>query len=189
MICLDHFKMARVQAKILSFLFFFILMIYSIKNIQNESIVFSQHKPAPFTYLPVQIRKEVEPINFKLVESNRKVSDLVTQNKIKNDTIITISNYGFANLTLNWISHLEKLNLNKFVVFCFDTLIFDLLEKNGYETRIAMIPGEWLDFNVSTNYSSWDSLHYNHIVQAKTHVWYHLAKMGHNIVYRYTDSS
>ena len=71
-----------------------------------------------------------------------------------------------------------------FIVFCFDTSLFDALKRKGYETRIAMVPRQWLDFDISVNPSSWETRDYNRITQSKTLIWHHLVKLGHHILFR-----
>jgi hypothetical protein len=155
---LKNFKYIFFTLIVISFIFFY-TNILSDKNVLNISSI---------SKLEIEIRN---------------INRLIKRNQIKKDTIITISNYGFVNFTLNWIIHLEKLNMNKFIVFCYDNEIFSLLKEKGYANRIAMVPREWLDFNISSTFSSWSSIEYNKIVQSKTNIWYHLAKLSHNFIF------
>ena len=45
-----------------------------------------------------------------------KVLEILNLKKFGKVTIFSISNYGFANMTLNWIISLKKSNFNNFVV-------------------------------------------------------------------------
>jgi len=125
--------------------------------------------------------------HFSSEKTYLAISKMIIENKINDCTIITICNYGYRNFTLNWIMHLEKYGFKKFVVFCFDTKIFAYLKEKGYKKRIIMVPNEWLDFELSVEFSSWASTNYNHIVQSKTNIWYNLVKLGHNILFSDPD--
>ena len=50
-----------------------------------------------------------------------------------------------------------------------------------------MVPSEWFDYKISSSYSNWLSKDYNQIVQSKTNIWYHLAKLGHNFIFSDPD--
>ena len=126
-------------------------------------------------------------VDFKSDIKFPSINNVIIQNKINGCTILTATNHGYRNFTLNWIKHLEKLNFKKFVVFCFDKEVFKFLKDKGYETRIAMVPNGWLDFGVSKLFSTWASKDYNHIVQSKTFIWYHLLRLKHNILFSDSD--
>ena len=169
------------RLSILFLLFFILAVAYNIKKNYQIQFEFYQNYSTQVSNKTVtkELLKSVKNLN-----SSVNINDLVIKNKIKDVTIITISNYGFINMTLNWILHLEELNFNKFIVFCFDTVLFDALKRNGYETRIAMVPRQWLDFDISVNPSSWETRDYNRITQSKTLIWHHLVKLGHHILFR-----
>ena len=130
--------------------------------------------------------KEVENNDSK-VSNYSDINNKMKNNKIGDTTIITISNYGFVNFTLNWIIHLEKLNINKFIVFCYDTAIFNFLKEKKHANNLVMVPSEWLDYKISSSYSNWESSDYKKITQSKTNIWYHLAKLGHNFIFSDPD--
>ncbi len=101
--------------------------------------------------------------------------------------IVSISNYGFKNITLNWITNLYKLGFNKFVLFCFDQELYEFLNKKGYQNNLALVPSNWIDFNISKSSSSWATKDYNQITQAKPQIWYQLLKLKCNIFFSDTD--
>ena len=53
---------------------------------------------------------------FKL-QNDQEIIEILKKNKINECNIITISNYGYKDLTLNWIKSLQNNNFNKFVIF------------------------------------------------------------------------
>jgi hypothetical protein len=119
-----------------------------------------------------------------LIEKNDYV---IKQNTVNDLLIVSISNYGFKNLTLNWITNLHKLGFNKFVVFCFDLELYEFLSEKGYKNNLAIVPSEWLDFKVSKSFLNWGSKDYNQITQAKPQIWYQLLKLKLNIFFSDPD--
>jgi len=113
--------------------------------------------------------------------------EIIKQNTVNDLLIVSISNYGFKNLTLNWITNLYKLGFNKFVVFCFDLELYEFLSEKGYKNNLAIVPSEWLDFKISKSFSSWATKDYNQITQAKPQIWYQLLKLKLNIFFSDSD--
>ncbi len=113
--------------------------------------------------------------------------EIIKQNTVNDLLIVSISNYGFKNLTLNWITNLHKLGFNKFVVFCFDLELYEFLSEKGYKNNLAIVPSEWLDFKISKSFSSWATKDYNQITQAKPQIWYQLLKLKLNIFFSDSD--
>lgn len=114
-----------------------------------------------------------------------EVLDKVRKNKINNCTIITISNYGFKELTLNWIKSLEKNNYHKFVVFSFDEELYDYLKQKGYSDRTTIVPSDWLEFELTKLPTNFGNKDYNKITQSKVHVHYNL--LLNNITFLMSD--
>ena len=100
---------------------------------------------------------------------------------------MSISNWGYSELTENWIISLQKLNFKKFVVFCFDYELFDFLVKKGYQNNAVMVPSGWLDYDVSSGNHNYGSKDYSHIVQSKVPVWLELLKLEYNIFFSDPD--
>jgi hypothetical protein len=113
--------------------------------------------------------------------------EITKQNTVNDLLIVSISNYGFKNLTLNWITNLYKLGFNKFVVFCFDQELYEFLSEKGYKNNLAIVPSNWLDFKISKSFSSWATKDYNQITQAKPQIWYQLLKLKLNIFFSDSD--
>lgn len=118
---------------------------------------------------------------------NKTVIELLNRNKINDICIVSISNWGYHELTENWIISLERLNFNKFVIFCFDYELFDYLVNKGYQNNVVMVPPTWLDYNVSAGYHSYGSKDYSHIVQSKVPIWLELLKLKFNIFFSDPD--
>ena len=123
---------------------------------------------------------------FKL-QNDQEIIEILKKNKINECNIITISNYGYKDLTLNWIKSLQNNNFNKFVIFCFDIQLINLLIDKGLKDNLVLIPQNWTDFNITSEFSSWASTKYNQITQAKVHVWYRLIKLKQNIFFSDPD--
>ena len=119
--------------------------------------------------------------------TKENILEVMNRNKYDGSCIVTISNYGFKNLTLNWIESLKRINLSKFVIFALDIDIVKLLSQKGYEDRIVLVPNNWIDFNLSSNFSYFKSKEYNKITQAKTQIVYNILKLGQNILFSDPD--
>lgn len=107
--------------------------------------------------------------------------DFIFKNKLNNFSIITATNYGFREFALNWILNLKKLDINKFVVFCFDSKVFYYLKSKGYEQHLLIVPDEWLDSKLESDFANFNTKDYNKIVRAKSHIWFQMIKQNHFI--------
>ena len=135
-----------------------------------------------FNYLNKRSLSDLNGIHF-----NKTITNLLAKNKVKSFSIITIANYGFRKFALNWILNLKRLDFNKFIVFCFDTKVFDYLKAKGYANQLLMVPDEWLDAKLAANYTNFNTNDYNNIVRAKSHVWFQMLKHNHHILYSDPD--
>jgi hypothetical protein len=119
-------------------------------------------------------------------EIDAQISQIMSENSINNATIVTISNYGFRNFTLNWIESLKRNEYQKFVVFSFDLLLVDFLGSKGYGKQVMLVPREWLDFNITSQVSNFKEDYYMKIMKSKTHVVYNL--LVRDFTFLYSDS-
>jgi hypothetical protein len=132
--------------------------------------------------------KETKTHQVSKLPLNNELDRILNKNKINDSfNIISISNYGYRDFTLNWIFSLKRINLTKFVVFCFDNQLFDYLIKNGYKENVLMVPTDWIDYKLTLKAANWSSKDYNHIVQSKVNVWYYLLKNDRNIIFSDPD--
>lgn len=121
-------------------------------------------------------------------KTNDKALDLIKlikKNSIGKCTIISISNYGFRNFTLNWIRSLERNNYTKFVVISLDNELVDFLTINGYKNRTAIVPPKWLEFNLTKSVAEFSKFEYNLITQSKVHI--HLNLLVNNVTFLMSD--
>jgi hypothetical protein len=126
--------------------------------------------------------------NFALnARDEARISQIMNHNKIDNINIISISNYGFRNFTLNWIISLKRHGYSKFVVFSFDQKLIDLLSQKGYRKQVVLIPREWIDYPISSDMQSYMRGDYVNIVKSKINVVYNLLIRKHAVIHSDTD--
>jgi hypothetical protein len=83
---------------------------------------------------------------------------------------------NYHKLVLNWIVGLLKHGYTKFVVFCLDSTLYDLLATTGHSTRIVLVPASWHE---KANETIGNELYFEF---AKLNVIYRLCLMGHTIL-------
>jgi hypothetical protein len=152
----------------------------------SKSPKFSTLTTTTAIFSKIIITPQKQPNTRNLIEKNDYI-EITKQNTVNDLLIVSISNYGFKNLTLNWITNLYKLGFNKFVVFCFDQELYEFLSEKGYKNNLAIVPSNWLDFKVSKSFLNWGSKDYNQITQAKPQIWYQLLKLKLNIFFSDPD--
>jgi len=180
---LDKMNLKNKITFFIFLIFFLVIVIVYYNNllINYRSVLAKVAKKITFNY------QSTTKITNKIVESNYSIDEII-KNNTKNDLLIlSVSNYGFKDLTLNWITNLNKLDFKKFIVFCFDQELYEFLSKKGFKNNLAIVPSNWLDFNVSKSYSSWATKDYNQITQAKPQIWYQLLKLNCNIFFSDSD--
>lgn len=104
----------------------------------------------------------------------KDVIEALKINRIGDCTIITLSNFGFRNFTLNWIRSLERNNYTKFVVLSFDLALVNYLSSIGYKDRAKIIPFEWLEYQIPENVTNFKEPAYNLLTQQRVHVYLNL---------------
>ena len=115
-------------------------------------------------------------------QTNLKLSDIkevLNKNKINGFIIVSISNYGYLNLTLNWIESMQKINFNRFVLFCLDFWLYDILVEKGYKNNLAMVPAKWIDFKINPSLVTF--------IQAKVQILHQLLKLNFNLMFSDVD--
>jgi hypothetical protein len=116
------------------------------------------------------------------------LNEKIYQNKLKDFLIITITNFGYREFTHNWILNMKKLDLNKFLVFCYDKKVFDYFKTKGFEKNFVEVPNEWVhSVKLTDNFVSFGSKEYIKIVRAKSNVWYELLRKNHSILFSDPD--
>lgn len=117
-----------------------------------------------------------------------ELASKLNDNVEKDTLIITISNYGFRYMTLNWIQSLNRNNYTRLVVFCFDQQLVDFLDQRGYTANTVLIPRDWLDYDISANFTNFKERNYVRLVQSKTNIWLRLVKNGYRILFSDSDT-
>lgn len=118
---------------------------------------------------------------------SRSTKNKILNNKLGNFSIITVTNYGYKDFTLNWLINMKKLNLTKFLVFCYDTKVYGFLKSRGYIDNLLIVPDEWLDSKLASDFTDWNTSDYNEIVRAKSNVWYQMLSHNHHILFSDPD--
>ena len=128
------------------FLIFFLVIVIVYYNnllINYRSVLSKVAKKITFNYQSTTKitfnYQSTTKITNKIAESNYSIDEII-KNNTKNDLLIlSISNYGFKDLTLNWITNLNKLDFKKFIVFCFDQELYEFLSKKGFKNNLGQI--------------------------------------------------
>jgi hypothetical protein len=118
---------------------------------------------------------------------NSKIENLIYENKIENFLIMTITKNAYREFTLNWILNLKKLNINKFLVFCYDKEVFDYFESKGYKENLIKLPKEWSNSKLVREIKVFESKEKFKILRAKFHILNELLKQNHNILFSDSD--
>ena len=147
--------------------------------------------------LNVESNFEIYPLENKLAEislgniqmSNQEhdVLEMVEKNKIGNLSIITVCNYGFRDLTMNWILSGRKNNYFKFVILSFDNELKDYLIAEGFGQHVALVPDRWLNFAIDKKPAAFETKNYYAITQAKTNIFYKLLLLNQNFIFNDVD--
>jgi hypothetical protein len=116
------------------------------------------------------------------------VLELMAKNKVDATNIISLGNYGYRYLVLNWIISLKRAGYDKFLVFCFDKSIVNFLTEQGYKDNAVLIPRNWLDYNISEEASEWTKKEYNYMAQSKVNVLYNLLTRKYSLLYSDPDT-
>ncbi|RNA14220.1 glycosyltransferase family 77 [Brachionus plicatilis] len=133
------------------------------------------------------LSKYKNPDNLTLSSEEHQILEVINKNKINDMIIVTVSNYGFRDLTLNWILSLEKINIKKFVIFSFDKEFVDYLFSKGYKDNVVKIPKNWIYLSVDKSPASFLSTNYYAITQAKTNVIYKLLILNQKFIFSDVD--
>ena len=118
---------------------------------------------------------------------DKDVLDVIIKNKIGDKIIVTVSNFGFRDLTLNWILSLKQINVEKFVIFSFDKEFIDYLTEKGFKDNIITIPKNWLNLKVDKTPASFLSKNYYAITQAKTNIVFKLLSLNQKFIFSDVD--
>lgn len=114
--------------------------------------------------------------------------NVINRNKLENNTIIlTVANYGYRHFTYNWALSLQNNKYSRFVIFSYDSKLIDYLSGKGFAKHLALVPREWLDHNVSLEFSSFSEKEYNLLVQSKVNVWVKLLELNYSIIFSDPD--
>ena len=129
---------------------------------------------------------------YKDVQSNKsheetQILSVLNRNKIENTFIVTVSNSGFRDLTLNWILSLKRINITKFVIFSFDEEFVDYLISKGYKDNVLNLPKSWLHLSVDKTPANFLTKNYYAITQAKTNVVYKLLTLNQKFIFSDVD--
>jgi hypothetical protein len=101
--------------------------------------------------LPLNLPLESEQ---DLSEWMHSIGSITARNKYGHVTIVTVAHFGLKAFVHNWIMSLERNSFSKFVVLCCDQQLLDHLNNCGYEKNAALVPNEWIDFNLTRKKSS-----------------------------------
>jgi hypothetical protein len=113
---------------------------------------------------------------------------VLPNNAISGAVIITISNYGYKNMTLNWIASLLRTGHTKFVVFCYDTDLLISLAEIGFRANVALVPTSWLEFSLTKNvYNENIKQEFDQMMQSRVAVWYQIALRDRSFLFSDAD--
>jgi hypothetical protein len=109
---------------------------------------------------------------------------VITSNEVSGASIVTIANYGYKDMTLNWIASLLKTRRTKFVVFCYDEDLLIYLAERGYRGNVALVPTTWLQFNLTKDvYNERVKEEFDRLVQSRMVIWSRLASRGRSFLF------
>ena len=84
--------------------------------------------------------------------------------------IVALSNYGMREMTMNWLASLRRNKYEKFVILCFDFIMYRFLCEYGFERNAALIPKGWPKADVGSNFHQWEERAYNEMLHAKIRI-------------------
>ncbi|RNA06245.1 glycosyltransferase family 77 [Brachionus plicatilis] len=123
----------------------------------------------------------------KITQEENNILAVLNRNKIQNMFIVTVSNYGFRDLTLNWIISLKRINITKFVIFSFDQDFVNYLISKGYKDNVLDLPKSWMHLSVDKTSANFLSKNYYAITQAKTNVVFKLLNLNQKFIFSDVD--
>lgn len=170
------------KRKIILFFYFFIfLKIVFIfhKNYKTIIDIFFNNK---------RIIRCILSQNKIVIEHENELRKLFENNKIRNTNLISATNYGFRDLTINWIKSLHRNNITKFIIFCFDLKVFEYLKENHFDSNIFLIPDEWLKFELDSNSKNYGEKDYVLMMNLRLQIYFQLLLRNYNILFSDTDA-
>ena len=127
--------------------------------------------------------KESSPSN----SNSKSPEEIIKSNLINNEVlVVTVSNNGYEETTLNWILSLKKIKINKFLVICLDQELANYLSHKGYIGNILLAPPDWHGFDLTSHYTLWNTEEFNKIMHARLKIMQKLLEF--NVTLLFSDS-
>jgi len=167
------------------FYFIFSNKVFHISNVAETGNICHQIK---LKTLDDAIAAEITPEDEVITDEDKQILEVINRNKLGNTTIISISNIGFANMTLNWILSLKKTNFLKFVVLSFDQELIDFLSAKGYQNQVALIPRTWHEQEVGKGAGDVGSKTYLAVGNSKSYICFKLLSLGQEFIFSDVDT-
>ena len=117
----------------------------------------------------------------------KQILNLLNKNTVSDFCIITVSNYGFRDLTLNWIISLKKQNFVKFVIFSFDQELLYFLSQKDYGDQSVLVPRSWLNLPIKQDPAAFETENYHAIVQGKSNIFSKLLLFNQKFLFSDVD--
>jgi hypothetical protein len=146
-----------------------------------------RHKSRPFVEQDLTFNATFNEKFKSTDKTESELAEVMNRNKLDSVNMVTVSNYGFRNFTLNWIISLKRHGYSKFVVFSFDHQLIEFLAKKGYRKQVVLVPPEWLDYNISANMSGYMQGDYINLCKSKVNIVYGLLTRNYSVLYSDTD--
>lgn len=96
--------------------------------------------------------------------------------------MISITNNGIVQLTLNFIASLRKHNYSKFLIFCLDQLSYTTLAEYDVLDHIVILPSSWTPLKTVDGYRHYGKVEYNAITNVKLYVVSKLLDMDYTVL-------
>jgi len=95
---------------------------------------------------------------------------LMTSNREGKYVITAVANMGHANFTLNWIASLLLHGYKKFVIFCLDFQLYELLIQKGFDNNVVIAPSGWTKLEIPPFEHEWGEENYYKLTEAKIRI-------------------
>jgi len=96
--------------------------------------------------------------------------------------IVTASNLGIAELTMNFIASLRINRYEKFVIMCHDSKFYRMMWEYGLRQHATMIPKAWTNFTIRAEHAEWASQDFMNVGVAKMIIIRTLTDAGYHVL-------
>jgi hypothetical protein len=113
------------------------------------------------------------------------VGEVVARNTLDEVVVVTVANYGMREMVLNWIESLHRTGIQRFIVFCLDSKVHELLTAKGFAKNAVRIPQSWSE-DFSAEFAEFGKGDYNGVMFTKIQVVLNLLS-HYNVSVVYSD--